>query len=108
MVNPMITPNDWRAERSLRAIRALAESILAGKVRLTEAYVFVPEQHLYNWWSVLSIIWSHTYEGLGEDIPTPPPMPTQPSYACQGFRPCPNCPLVNRINDDDTEKRGSE
>lgn len=101
----MITPNDWRAERSLRAIRALAESILTGKVRLTNASVFDKEQHLYNWRSVMGLIWSYAYEGLGENIPTPPPVPPQPTDVCRGFRVCPDCPLIPQAED---EQKGGE
>ena len=89
-----------RAERSLRAILDVSEATLTGKVRLTNAPVFDKEQHLYNWRSVLGLIWSHAHEGLGEDIPTPPPVPPHPPDACQGFRPCPDCPLIAQAEDE--------
>ena len=95
-----------RAERSLRAILDVSEATLTGKVRLTNAPVFDKEQHLYNWRSVLGLIWSHAHEGLGEDIPTPPPVPPQPPDACQGFRPCPDCPLIPQAEDEDDQKGG--
>ena len=81
-----------RAERSLRAILDVSEAALSGKVTLTNAPVFDKEQHLYNWRSVLGLIWSHAHEGLGEDIPTPPPVPPT---SCDMFRPGPDCPLVS-------------
>ena len=95
-----------RAERSLRAILDVSESALTGKVRLTDELIFSREQHLYNWRSVLGLIWSHAHEGLGEDIPTPPPVPPQPPDACQGFRVCPDCPLIPQAEDKDEQKGG--
>ena len=89
-----------RAERSLRAILDVSESALTGKVRLTDELIFSREQHLYNWRSVLGLIWSHAHEALGEDIPTPPPVPPHPPDACQGFRPCPDCPLIAQAEDE--------
>ena len=89
-----------RAERSLRAILDVSEAALSGKVTLTNAPVFDKEQHLSNWRSVLGLIWSHAHEGLGEDIPTPPPVPPHPPDACQGFRPCPDCPLIAQAEDE--------
>lgn len=96
-----------RAERSLRAILDVSESALTGKVRLTDELIFSREQHLYNWRSVLGLIWSHAHEGLGEDIPTPPPVPPHPPDACQGFRPCPDCPLIPQ-DDAEDEQKGCE
>ena len=96
-----------RAERSLRAILDVSESALTGKVRLTDELIFSREQHLYNWRSVLGLIWSHAHEGLGEDIPTPPPVPPHPPDACQGFRPCPDCPLIPQ-DDAEEEQKGCE
>ena len=95
-----------RAERSLRAILDVSESALTGKVRLTDELIFSREQHLYNWRSVLGLIWSHAHEGLGEDIPTPPPVPPQPPDACQGFRVCPDWPLIPQAEDKDEQKGG--
>lgn len=96
-----------RAERSLRAILDVSESALTGKVRLTDELIFSREQHLYNWRSVLGLIWSHAHEGLGEDIPTPPPVPPRPPDACQSsFRPCPDCPLIPQAEDKDEQKGG--
>lgn len=86
-----------RAVRSLCAIRALSEAALTGKVRLTNSPVMEPEQRLYYWRTVLGLVWSHAHEGLGEDIPTPPPVPPDP---CDMLRPCPDCPLVG-----DTENK---
>ena len=96
-----------RAERSLRAILDVSEAALTGKVTLTNAPVFDKEQHLYNWRSVMGLIWSHAHEGLGEDIPTPPPVPPQPPDACHGFRVCPDCPLIPQAEDKD-EWKGCE
>ena len=96
-----------RAERSLRAILDVSESALTGKVRLTDELIFSREQHLYNWRSVLGLIWSHAHEGLGEDIPTPPPVPPRPPDACQSsFQPCPDCPLIPQAEDKDEQKGG--
>ena len=64
-----------RAMRALNAILSIADSALAGKITLTDELVFDTEQHRYNWRSVVGLIWSHAHEGLGEDIPTPPPWP---------------------------------
>ena len=103
-----MTYDNRRAERALSAILSLSESMLAGKITLTNRLVFDKDQRRYNWRSVVGLIWSHAHEGLGHNIPDTPPHPPVPPTPCEVFRPCPNCPLVNRINDDDTEKRGSE
>lgn len=103
----MITPNDWRAKRSLRAIRALADSALAGRITLTNEPVFAPNQHRYDWRYVMGLILCHACEGLGADIPTPPSAPPQPPDACQSsFRPCPDCPLIPQAEDKGEQKGG--
>lgn len=99
----MITPNDWRAKRSLRAIRALADSALAGRITLTNEPVFAPNQHRYDWRYVMGLILCHACEGLGADIPTPPSVPPQPPDACRGFR---DCPLIAQAEDE--HQKGGE
>ena len=79
----------WRA---LRAILSLADSALSGRITLTNEPIFNLDQHRYYWRSVMGLIWSHAHEGLGENIPTPPPVPPT---SCDMFRPCPDCPLLS-------------
>lgn len=85
-----------RAWRALRAILALADSALSGRVTLTNEPIFDTEQHRYYWRSVMGLIWSHAHEGLGLDLPRPPAWPPEPPRKPPCPRgmsgPCEDCP----------------
>ena len=64
-----------RARRALRVIRQVSYNVLTGRTTATNAPVFDDLNGIYHWRTLWGMIWAMTYEGLGEDLPDPPPWP---------------------------------
>ena len=64
-----------RTARTLRAIRQTAYNVLTGYTQQTDKPVFDAQNSVYHWRTLWGMIWAMTYEGLGEDLPDPPPWP---------------------------------
>ena len=62
-----------RTARTLRAIRQTAYNVLTG--RTTSTSTLDARNSIYHWRTLWGMIWAMTYEGLGEDLPDPPPWP---------------------------------
>ena len=68
-----------RARRALRIIRQVSHNVLTGKTTVTDAPVFDDLHGIYHWRTIMGMIWSQSYDGLGENIPIPPPWPKDDS-----------------------------
>ena len=68
-----------RARRALRIIRQVSYNVLTGRTTATNAPVFDERNSIYHWRTLWGMIWAMTYEGLGEDLPDPPPWPKDDS-----------------------------
>ena len=64
-----------RARRALRIIRQVSHNVLTGRTTATSAPVIDAQNGVYHWRTLWGMIWSQTYEGLGENLPDPPPWP---------------------------------
>ena len=64
-----------RARRALRVIRQVSYNVLTGRTTTTNAPVFDDLNGIYHWRTLWGVVWSQTYDGLGEDLPDPPPWP---------------------------------
>ena len=64
-----------RARRALRIIRQVSHNVLTGKTTVTDAPVFDDLHGIYHWRTLWGLMWSQSLDGLGENIPTPPPWP---------------------------------
>ena len=64
-----------RAQRALRVIRQVSYNVLTGKTTVTSAPVLDSQDSVYYWRTLWGMIWSQSYEGLGESLPDPPPWP---------------------------------
>ena len=66
-----------RARRALRIIRQVSHNVLTGRTTATSALTFDGKSSIYHWRTLWGMIWNQTYEGLGENLPDPPPWPVE-------------------------------